>query len=719
MKKLSPMAALPVFRIIERRPDVILALVVSFLVAMLIIPMPSILIDGLIAVNIAISLMILLVALFAKNVLDVTSFPSLLLITTLFRLGLNISVTRGILARGEAGEMVKAFGDFVVQGDIVVGLVIFLVVTLVQFMVVAKGAERVAEVGARFTLDAMPGKQMSIDAACRSGSITEEEAQEKRDDLNRASQMFGNMDGAMKFVKGDTIAGLIITGINLVGGLLIGVLRRDMPVGEAMDVYATMTVGDALIAQIGALLITLSAGVLVTRVEQKDKSKNLGFAVKDEIFGNTKVLNIGAALMLILACVPGLPGLPFLMCSLMAAGWSATRMFIPLMHLNDQNKDLQQKLFKEKLEKKVEEAKQQKALSDSLSPSVVPIGIDISPGLSVALGFTDEATDESAELIRTYIPQLRDALYLQTGVRFPGVRVRPHVASMPENSFQVRINDVPVLQDVVPPDMLLATVAPEKLQRLNIEARPVLHPLSKAKMSLIRPEHKEVVEASGISTWNPAGVVSLYVASVLRSRAKSFIGLQEVSELVERLEKAYPALVKEVIPKVATLQQLVNVLKRLVDENVCIRDLKSIVEALGEFGPRESDAVWLTERVRAALGSQLAFNFAGLENRIPVVLLDPIIEDTIASAIHQTPQGLTLSLDVDVCRAVVKSIAEALQPVIATGKRAVILTNSEVRRFVRKLIETDLPQTTVLSFDELPPDLTIQPMGRAQLSSGA
>jgi type III secretion protein V len=718
MKKLNPMAALPVFRVIERRPDIILALVVAFLVALLIIPMPPVLIDGLIAINIAISLMVLLVALFAKSVLDVTSFPSLLLITTLFRLGLNISVTRGILAHGEAGEMVKAFGHFVVQGDVVVGLVIFLVVTLVQFMVVAKGAERVAEVGARFTLDAMPGKQMSIDAACRSGSITEQEAQEKRDELNRASQMFGNMDGAMKFVKGDTVAGLVITAINLVGGLMMGVLRNGMEAGEALDVYSTMTIGDALIAQIGALLITLAAAVLVTRVEYKDKTKNLGFAVKDEIFGSTKVLNIGAALMLLLALVPGLPALPFLMCALMAAGWSASRMFIPLLDLHDQNKALQQKLFQQKLEKKVEEAKQQKALTDNLSPSVVPIGIDIDPVLSTALGFVDESTDDNAELVKMYIPQLRDALYLQTGVRFPGVRVRPHVSSLPEASFQVRVNDVPVLQDTVPVDMLLATAPPEKLQRLAIEARPVLHPISKAKMSLVKPEHKDVVEAAGITVWNPAGVVSLYVASVLRTRAKSFIGLQEVSELVERLEKAYPALVKEVIPKVCTLQQLVNVLKRLVDENVCIRDLKSIIEALGEFGARESDAVWLTERVRAALGAQLAFNFAGLENRIPVVLLDPIIEETISSAIHQTPQGLMLSLDVDICRQVTKSIAEAMQPVIATGKRAVILTNSEVRRFVRKLIETDLPQTTVLSFDELPPDLTIQPMGRAQISAG-
>ena len=717
--KLKAFAALPMLRWIERRPDVVLAIAVSFLVSMLIIPLPSFMIDGLIAVNIAASLMVLLVALFANKALEVSSFPTLLLITTLFRLGLNISTTRGILARGEAGEMVLAFGEFVVQGDVVVGLVIFLVVTLVQFMVIAKGAERVAEVGARFTLDAMPGKQMSIDAACRSGSITEEEAQDKRDELNRASQMFGNMDGAMKFVKGDAVAGLIITAINLVGGLLMGVFRHGMTAGDAIDVYSTLTIGDALVAQISALLVTLAAGVIVTRVEGKDKTKNLGFSIKEEVFGNIKVLNIGAAMMVVLALVPGLPALPFLFCAAATAIWSVTRIVFPMLDARKGEGTIaQMKAFKDKLEKKVEEAKHQKALADSLSPSVVPIGIDIDPILSEALGFVDEESDDSQDLVKVFIPQLRDALYLETGVRFPGVRVRPHVKSLPESSFLVRINDVPVLQERLPNNLWLATAAPEKLARLAIEAKPILHPVSRAKMSLIAPEQKEVVEAAGITVWNTSGMVALYLAAVLRTRAKSFVGLQEVSEIVERLEKAFPALVKEVIPRNATIPQLVSVLRRLVEENVCIRDLKSIVEALGEHAVKENDPVWLTERVRSALAPQLAFTYAGLDSRMPVVLLDPVIEETIASAIHQTSQGLTVTLEADICRQIVNCIAQSLQPVVATGKRPIVLTNSEIRRFVRKLLETDLPQVAVLSFDELPGHLTIQPMGRAQLAAG-
>jgi type III secretion protein V len=717
------LAALPLGGL-ARRPDVVLALMVSAIVAMLIIPLPLFLIDGLIAVNIAASLIVLLVALFAAKALDVSSFPTLLLITTLFRLGLNVSSTRNILAHADAGEVITAFGKFVVQGDLVVGMVIFIVITIVQFMVIAKGAERVAEVGARFTLDAMPGKQMSIDAACRSGAITEEEAQDKRDELNRASQMFGNMDGAMKFVKGDAIAGLIICAINIVAGVVIGVLRMNMDAVTALETFCILTIGDGLVAQISALLITLAAGILVTRVESKDKTENIGFSMKREILGNAKVLNIGAGLMLVMAIVPGLPAIPFIMCAGFVFSLNMSNMFLPIIMKKvkkgpGQATLAKQLAFKEKLDKKVEEAKKQKSLADKLSPSVVPIGIDLDPKLSEHLGFIDEEQDDENELLSVYIPQLRDALYLETGVRFPGVRVRPQVKSLPEFTFVVRINDVPVLQERIMPGYLLATSSPEKLQRLAVNAKPIQHPISKAKMSLIEESQKEVVEASGITVWNAAGMVALYVAGVLRKKAKGFIGLQEVAELMERLEKAYPALVKEVIPKIATVPQLVNVLRRLVDENVSIRDLKTIVEALGEYGTMDGDGLYLTEKVRSSLCGQLAYAYAGLENRLPVVLLDPIIEDTIQSGIVRSAHGQMLSLEPDIVRQIVQTIAGALQPMVAQGKRPVILTNPEIRRFVRKLVETDLPSAAVLSYDELPPDLTIQPMGRAALPEAA
>ena len=708
------------------RPDVWLAFGVAVIVSMIVIPLPTFILDILISVNIACALMILLVALFARNALEVSTFPSLLLVTTLFRLGLNISTTRGILAHADAGQVVAGFGGFVLQGDIIVGAVIFLVITLVQFMVIGKGAERVAEVAARFTLDAMPGKQMSIDAALRSGSLSDEEAQERRDELGRESQMYGNMDGAMKFVKGDAVAGLIITALNIVAGIAVGVIRYDLSVDTALEIYTVLTIGDGLVSQLPALLITLASGVLVTRVASKDGKKNLGYSLQDELLKNSKVLVIGGVLMLVLAIVPGLPFFPFLICSIIAfaaGAWARLmsvlrrRAGMPSTETGVSVPDVA--AFKEKLNKKVELAKKQKAVSDQLAPSVVPITIDLDPELSDRLGFVDEYGDEDNPLLTTYIRQLRDALYLETGVRFPGVRVRPHQKTLPTAVFVIRVFDVPTLKESIPEGKCLAIAPPERMRKLGVEATAVAHPVSKAKISMISERESSVVEASGVTIWRGPGIVALYAASILREKIKDFIGVQEVSDIVERLEKAYPALVKEVIPKVATVPQLVGVLKRLVDEGVSIRNLRAIVEALGEYGERNGDAVFLTEKARSALGAQLAYEACGMDKHLPALLLDPVMEETIASSIVHNQNGQILAIDPAIAHEFVVTIAKALQPVVAQGKRPVILTQSEVRRFVRKVIEFDLPNVLVLSFDELPVDLTVQPVGRAMLEDAA
>ena len=300
---------------------------------------------------------------------------------------------------------------------------------------------------------------------------------------------------------------------------------------------------------------------------------------------------------------------------------------------------------------------------------------------------------------------------LETGVRFPGIRVRTRCDDLPKNSFVVRINDVPVAKETVPDGMCLAVAPPKRLEGLGLEAKPVIHPVNKAKISLIDVDAAPMVEASGISVWKDAGIVALYTASVLRAKAKDFINIQEVSEIIERLEKAYPALVKEVVPKVATVPQLVGVLRRLVEEGVCIRNMKGIIEAIGEYGERDGDVLFLTERARAALGAQLAHGVCGMANQLPVLLLDSEMEEMISSSIVPTTTGQTLVLDPEVTRLFVVAIAKALQPVVAKGKRPVILTHSEVRRFVRKIVEFDLPDVQVLSFDELPAELTIQPLG--------
>ena len=703
------LSALP-FGAISRNPDVVLALGVGAILAMMIMPLPAPLLDGMLALNLALAAVVLIAVLLSEKPLSISTFPTLLLITTLFRLALNVSTTRMILSKASAGEVVQAFGQFVVQGDLVVGVVIFLVITLVQFLVIGKGAERVAEVGARFTLDAMPGKQMSIDAALRSGALEEEEAQRRREELGRESQFYGAMDGAMKFIKGDAIAGLIITALNLVAGLVIGVFRNDLPFAEAAEVYSILTIGDGLVSQIPALLITLAAGVLTTRVASKEPKVSLGGNLRAELLASPKVLALGATFAVALGTIPGLPIVPFFVIAALLGGasYAASKRSVTAATKGPQT-------FEKKLEAKVKQAKAQQAQVDRMAPTVAPIGIDLDPALSRALGFVPGANDSNTELLGDLVPQMRDALYAEMGVRFPGVRIRSNVPGLPKGTCVLKIRDVPVRTEHVDPDACMAVESVAKLKRLGVDAKPSRHPLSEAEVALVSADQREALTAAGISVWSASGLVALHLAAVLRQHAKSFIGLQESGELVERLSKVCPTLVREVIPKIVSLAQLTDILRRLVDEKVSIRDLKSIVEALAEHGTHENDGVALTEYVRSALAMQIAHTHCGGEGRLSVVLLDPVIEDSIRDAIQYVPSGSYLALDPELRRAVMLAIATTLQPVAKAGLRPIILTTADIRRYVRKLVEEELPQIAVLSFQELPVDLTVQPLGRVSL----
>ena len=694
---------------VDRHPGLVLAVCILGILGMLVVPLPPVVLDGLLAVNISLAVVILLVTVFAKDALSVSTFPSVLLVTTLFRLALNVSSTRMILARGDAGEVVKGFGQFVIQGDIIVGLVVFAVITIVQLMVIGKGAERVAEVAARFTLDAMPGKQMSIDAALRSGAITDDEAQIKRDELGRESQLYGAMDGAMKFVKGDAIAGLIITAINLVAGLFIGWMRFDMSVSAAAAKYAILTVGDGLVSQIPALLITLAAGLMTTRVAPSKRGDDLGRSLGTELFGQPKVLGLAAGLAFVMGVVPGMPVVPFWIVSALI-GVSAMKRHAH-MKLIATDTLSRRATFRAKLERSVEQAKAQKAMADHLAPTVVPICIEVDPLLSAALGLGD-SDEQDSQLIADLLPQLRDALYLETGIRFPGVRVTANVRGLAERSFRLRIKDVPVHESQVRVDGLFALAPASRVARCGVRGDPTSHPIGDGEIAVVKESDRDVLEAAGIVVWSPAGFIALRIAGILRKNAGQFIGVQETSEMLERLEQVYPALVREVVPKLISLQQLVDVLRRLVDERICIRDLKSILEALAEHGSYENDGVVLTEKVRAALSLQIAHAYAGIGGDLPVVLLDPIVEETIGDAIHATRGGSYLALAPEVSRTIIDSVLHTLGPALEAGTRPTIITTAAIRRYFRKLIEHDLPDVPVLSFEELPPDLAISPLGQ-------
>lgn len=714
--------SLKVLGLLGRRADIFLAMAVAMIIALIIVPLPPPLLDIGLTLNISMSVLILMAVLFSSQSLDLSSFPSLLLLTTLFRLGLNVSTTRGILAKADAGQVVRAFGEFVIQGDVIVGAVVFLLITIVQFIVIAKGAERVAEVGARFTLDAMPGKQMSIDAALRAGSISDVEADRRRQELGRECQLFGNMDGAMKFVKGDAIAGLIITALNMVAGLAIGVLRLELPAVRAIEIYTLLTVGDGLVSQVASLIVTIAAGILVTRVVQarsKDSDedeRSLGFSVGEELFGNSTTLWVGAVLLTVLALVPGLPAFPFLLVATLLVVANLSRGFLPdsLTGLFD-TEDLRE--LQDEVERGRAQAEAQRSITEEVSPSVAPISIELAADLSDALGFTSERVEPAAtEFLGVLVPQLRDALFLETGVRYPPVFVRARVLDLPPGTFMIRVDDVPVLRKTISTRRVLAIATPDELLRYSVPAEPGEHPFAgPGAASIVPADSSELLKSVGVQVWNTAGVVALYLASVLRPRAAHFLGLQEVSEMVARMENAYPALLKEVIPKVVSVPQLLGVLKRLAEEGVSLRNLRVIFEALGEHGLFDPSPMRLTEAVRTALGPQLAHAFAGLEQRLSVVLLDPLIEDTIESGLQSNTEAEYLALDPEIVRNIIESVRNAIRPVERSGRRPVVLTRGRIRRMVRKLLEVDLAGVAVLSFEELPPQLSVQPMATATI----
>ena len=708
--------ALPV-DVLRRSPDLWLAAIVATLIGVLLVPLPAWLLDGLLAANIAAAGLLLSSVLVADRPLAISTFPSVLLLTTLSRLALNVSTTRMILLYGEAGTVVEAFGTFVVRGDLVVGLVVFVVITTVQFLVISKGAERVAEVSARFTLDAMPGKQMSIDAGERAGALTTDQAQAKREELGRESQFYGAMDGAMKFIRGDAVAGLVITALNLVAGMAIGVVRHDLPVDEAAHTFTLLTVGDGLVSQVPALIITLSAGMLTTRVTSHQAKSDLGTALQAELLGAPRALAIAAAFATAIACLPGLPRAPFLAIATVLGIAVVRRRFVVTRVSTKRAGHLE--TLKAKVGQSVQQAKAQRALADQLVNAVNPVGIDLDPALTLACGFTPGVDDARTELIGTLIPELRDALFHELGVRFPSVRVRTSVHDQSPCTFVIRVKDVPVTEGRIEPDRVMVIERPEVLDQLGLETIRGTHPWYDLPTSLLPTSSAAIVEDLGYAPWTPAGQLALHLGHVFRQHAERFVGIHETTEMLDRLAKTYPSVVQEAVPKVVTVPQLTDVLRRLLDERVSIRDLRSILEALIECSDRAHDSVSRTEAVRAGLGPQIAFAHAGLGKQLPAVLLEPSLEELVQDAIVVQANTRFVAMEPSLQDAFVGQVVRALQPAISAGERPVLLTRMEIRRYVRKLIEIDLPDVAVLSYQELPARLTVMPLGRVSLPDGA
>lgn len=686
--------------------DVILALFIILIVSMIILPVSAVFIDNVIAINLTASVAILMVALYIPKAVNLSIFPSLLLITTLMRLGIEIAATKRILLYADAGHIIYTFGNFVVGGSFVVGAIVFLIITIVQFIVVTKGAERVAEVAARFTLDAMPGKQMSIDADMRSGVIDANKARELRLALTKESQLYGAMDGAMKFVKGDVIAGIVIAAINIIGGLIIGIMMHNMTAMRSAQVYTLLSIGSGLVSQLPSLLIALTAGIVTTRVSSDKKDSNLGAEISAQILNEPKAIMIAGVVLLGLALIPGFPKTVFIVLAFVVGGggyffW----------------RKAQKKAQKERggaagatIETDVDGHVVVRGALDEYALTL-PIILEVGKGLSTTIKKTKGG---ETNFIEEMIPKMRHALYHDLGVRFPGVHVRTDSPNLEPDEYSIYLNEVPIVRGKIIENSLLTAEREETLKRYNIPFTPSKSQIGRPS-SWVSNKYEDIMMKAGIKFWRPADVMILHLSYFYQQNASEFIGIQEVRAILEFMEKSFPDLIKEVT-RLVPLQKLTEIFKRLVQELVSIKDLRTIMESLGEWAQTEKDTVLLTEYIRSSLKRYISYKYSQGKSVLSVYLLDPEIEDMIRGAIKQTSAGSYLALDPDSVQMILDAMRNMIVPTPAGGQPPVMLTAIDVRRFARKLIETDFPDLPVVSYQEILPEIRIQPLGRVQLT---
>ena len=683
--------------LVTRHADFLLVGMVVAVIGLMVIPLPTPVVDLLISANIAMSFVILMMTMYAPNVLSFSSFPTLLLFTTLFRVGLNISTTRLILLQADAGEIIFTFGDFAVGGNFIVGAVVFIIIAIVQFLVISKGAERVSEVGARFSLDAMPGKQMSIDADLRAGSIDSEEAQKRRNMVALESQMYGAMDGAMKFVKGDAIAGLLIAAVNIVAGTIIGVTQMGMSSSEALQLYGVLTIGDGLVSQIPSLLIAISAGILVTR--SGGDSDNVGEQIGGQVFSQPKALQIAGALVFLFALIPGFPKPQLFSLAFILGGIGYGLAYIK----KSKDSKIDPKVeIQQTLRSATDKSKNlnQNSQAEEFSP-VVPLILDLSSKLGNDLDYAE---------LNNELAALRRALYFDLGVPFPGVNLREN-PNLEPYEYMLNLDEIPVAHGKLEPDCFMVREDPDNIRMLGIEIKEGRPFLPSEKTWWINKAEASKLSSLGLSYLSHSKVISLNLSMVLARHASDFIGLQEAKYLLDKMEDRAPDLVHEVT-RLLPLQKIADLLKRLVQEQISIRDLRSILEAIIIWAPKEKDQVMLCEYIRSCLKRQISYKYCAGQNILPAILLEPAVEEMIRKSIRQTSSGAFLALDPQSSRRFLKEVERAI------GKRnrnLVIIASIDIRRYVRRLIESEFYDVPVLDYQELTPEISVQPLDRIKL----
>ncbi|AKA70262.1 flagellar biosynthesis protein FlhA [Clostridium scatologenes] len=675
---------------IKDNVDIIMAFVVISVVMMIIIPLPSGILDILIAFNITVSVVIILLTMFTTEVLQFSVFPTLLLITTLFRLALNVSSTRLILRDAYAGEVINSFGSFVVGGNYVVGVIIYLIIIIIQFIVITNGAGRVSEVSARFTLDAMPGKQMSIDADLNSGLIDESGARKRREDLQHEADFYGAMDGASKFVKGDAIAGLIITVINIIAGIIIGAVMLNMDVATAAQTYTKLTIGDGLVTQIPALLISTASGILVTRSGSKE---NFGTLAIKQLTGFPKVIAIAAVVLLFLAIIPGLPHFAFFMLSV-ACGTAAFLLY------KDAKEQVMQQMEVEQQEIVETESKEPENVMNLIS--VEPMEVEIGYGL---IPMADEAA--GGDLLQR-VTSVRRQCAIEMGIVVQPIRIRDNL-QLKTNEYVVKIRGTVMAKGELMPNMLLC-MDPTNGET-EIPGIKTVEPSFGIPAVWINNDQREEAEIKGFTVVDPTTVMVTHLTETIKNHSYELLGRQEVKVIVDSVKEKYSAVVEELIPDLLTIGELQKVLQNLLKERVSIKDMVTIMESLADNSRTTKDIEVLTEYVRFALGRSICNPLVDENGAVSVVTLDPKIEDLIGNNIQKSMQGSFPAIDPDTTGKILGSVKNTLDSVYFYENQPVVLVSPKIRPAFRKLIEMVFPAVNVLSLNEIPNEIEIKTEG--------
>ncbi|KAB2889475.1 MAG: flagellar biosynthesis protein FlhA [Desulfobulbaceae bacterium] len=678
------------------RSDIMAAVGLVSILLIMIIPIPPILLDLFLAANITIGLLILIISLYIVKAVEFSIFPSILLTTTLFRLSLNVASTRLILLHGDegpaaAGAVIQSFGQFVVGGNYVIGVVIFIILVIINFMVITKGAGRVAEVAARFTLDAMPGKQMAIDADLNAGLINEDQARRRREDISAEANFHGAMDGASKFVKGDAIAGIIITLINIGAGFVIGVLQKGMPMAEAARNYTILTVGDGLVAQIPALIISTAAGLLVTR---SSGDKDFGSDMKTQFSRNSVALWVVAAMVMVFALIPGLPFFPFLVLSISLAlmAWQMEK---------------SKRAEAEKVVELPKEAPLKREENYEEMLNVDLLQLEVGYGL---IPYVDSAQD--GELL-TRIQSIRKQFAINSGFIVPPVHIRDNLQLSP-NQYTFSLKGVKVAEAEMLPGHYMAMdpgMVTEKIRGIATK-----EPAFGLPALWITEDKKERAQIAGYTVVDCTTVMATHISEVIKQYAHELIGRQEVQGLLDNLARSYPKLVEELVPTVLSLGTIMRVLQNLLREGVSIRDLRTILETMADWAPVTRDTDILTEYVRHALARTISSNLA-INGVIPIITLSKQVEDIIVNSVQHKETGSYLSIDPTIAQQILDSIGRVIT-LFEGGSRPTLLSAPQIRPHVRSLTERYFPSLMVISHNEVIPSLKVRSLGTVALNAG-